>query len=148
MRFPCADALRVASYIAEKLCDVNDPRVPKILEVLVFGSTARGEQQVGDLDLFVIFEPINEFERDREVGDECRRIEREGDISGLPFMWVEFVLISATYFRDETKQEYYRRNVFCHRNFVELALATHLRWNRATLRFCPSTLAELVQRLT
>lgn len=144
MRYQRADALCAATYVARRFYEIRSYyEIPEILEILVFGSTARGEQEVGDLDLLVIYRLTDECDYAEPVTDRFEDIEKELVEKNLAHIPIDFTPLSVSYFVNEQIRKEYRRHVFRNPDFVENALAICLRWNREKHEFCPSNLAEI-----
>ncbi len=142
-RFNKKDALAVAEKIARKFGEPH-PHLPKILEVIVFGSTARvAGDVVGDLDMVVFAEFTDDPKcRLTNLTNRLEEIEAELKREGVTVMPVDFLPLPTWYFTDTEVRDVYRRTMK-DPNHVEKILSDYLRWDSSLGRFVRADLAYL-----
>lgn len=136
-RFPRADALRVAEAIARKFGEPH-PNLPKILEFIIYGSTANGTKDtVGDLDFGMFIQMPENHQQLINLPDRLEEIESELRKSGVQLPYVDFFPILIDVVWDSEIQDRYRRRMM-DPNQIPNMLRNFLRWDVRAQKFVPA----------
>lgn len=137
------EALRVAEQIARRFGEPR-PNLPKIVEFIVFGSTANGTKDtVGDLDISVMFEMSDDPKRNfGNFPDRLEEIEAELYRSGARLPHIDFLPLMVNVIWDAQIQQMYRQRLR-DPNHVHNILSSFLRWDPKSGTFVKADRAYL-----
>jgi predicted nucleotidyltransferase len=133
-RFNRADALAIAEKVARKFCEPS-PHLPKILEIIIFGSTSReGTSIVGDLDMVILTDPNYPKKRLSNLVDRLEQIEAELRREGAMHIPIDFLPLHVGYFTEPEIRTQYQK-IMKDREHIDKILSDFLRWDPKSQSF-------------
>lgn len=133
-RFNKADALAIAEKIARKFGEPA-PHLPKILEIIVFGSVSRDIGDiVGDLDMVILTKADYPKKRLSSLVDRLEQIEAELRREGAMYIPVDFLPLDVGYLTDPEIRAVYQKSMKDPKH-VDKILSSFLRWDEASCSF-------------
>jgi hypothetical protein len=123
--FQRTEALEVAEQLARGLSSCTTPRMARLDEFLVFGSTSKERRaHVNDLDILALFNFGGEARlKAALILEELDGLKLDFSVS-IP---IDFTLVHSGYFWDDLIRHYYNASFV--RGFFENAFASFLQWN-------------------